>query len=150
MTNPKLHRRLAAIAAAVLLLAITPSMAQQASFQTLEGGIKARTLAPGQGPVAQEGQVATIHFIGWFDEGGARGREIYNTRREDHPVSFLIGTDKVMPAWNAGVEGMQVGERRMLLVPPGMAWGSQGVPGEIPPDTSLMLQIELVALEGND
>jgi FKBP-type peptidyl-prolyl cis-trans isomerase FkpA len=91
--------------------------------------------------------VATIHFIGWLDEQGARGREIYNSRAEGRPVSYVIGTDGVMPAWNAGVIGMRSGGARMLLVPPAMAWGARSVDGVIPPNAAVMFRIELVRLE---
>lgn len=125
----------------------SPATAQDPAFQTLAGGIKARTLQPGSGPVAEAGMVATIHLKGWLDDAGARGREIYDSRREGETVSFVIGTDRVMPAWNAGVTGMQAGETRMLLVPPAMAWGERGVEGVVPPNAPVMLQLELVRLE---
>ena len=77
-----------------------------------------------------------------------RGREVYNTRAEGQPVSFVIGTDGVMEGWNEGVLGMQPGGVRLLLVPPAMAWGDEGVEGIIPENASAMFRIELVDLEG--
>lgn len=124
-----------------------PVPAQDTAFRTLEGGVKARTLQSGDGPAATSGMVATVHVIGWVNEAGARGRQLYNTRRDGRAVSFVIGTDKVMPAWNAGVTGMQPGERRMLLVPAAMGYGARGVEGLVGPDTPLMLQLELVRLD---
>ena len=116
-------------------------------FETLEGGIKARTLAEGTGPAAQAGQVATIQFVAWLDEGGVRGRELYSTYREARPVSFVVGTDRVMPAWNAAVQGMQPGGKRMLLVPAAMGYGTEGVQGLVPADAPLVFQIELLKIE---
>jgi FKBP-type peptidyl-prolyl cis-trans isomerase FkpA len=129
------------------LLHLSQAMAEPVSFQSLQGGVKARDLTVGQGQRAESGMVATINVIGWLDEGGARGKQLYNTHRDGRPISFVVGTDKVMPAWNVGVEGMQVGSRRMLLVPPGMAYGKRSVDKLIPADSPLMLQIELVGLE---
>ena len=62
-------------------------------------------------------------------------------------MSFVIGTGRVMPAWNAGVEGMRPGGRRMLLVPSAMGYGERGVQGLVPADAPLMFQVELVSLK---
>lgn len=142
--NTRLRRQLLAFAA---LLLAAPLVLGQEAFRAGPDGLRYRDLQPGQGVEAAAGMVATIHFIGWLDEQGARGREIYNSRAEGRPVSFVIGTDRVMPAWNAGVLGMRPGGARMLLVPPGLAWGQRGVDDVVPPGASVMFRIELVSLE---
>jgi FKBP-type peptidyl-prolyl cis-trans isomerase len=129
------------------LLAIPLAGAQDEAFRAGPGGLRIKDLQTGQGPEAATGMVATIHFIGWLDEQGARGREIYNSRAESRPVSYVIGTDGVMPAWNEGVLGMRPGGARMLLVPPAMAYGQRSVEGIIPPNAAMMFRIELVRLE---
>ena len=91
--------------------------------------------------------VATVHFIGWLDENGVRGREIYNSRSQGRPVSFVIGTDGVMPGWNEGVVGMKPGGSRMLLLPPAMAFGERQVEEVVPANAPMMFRIELVSLE---
>ena len=60
-------------------------------------GLEYKDLKIGSGVVAKPGDTATIHFVGWIDENGKRGREIYNSRKERKPVSFVIGSDKVLP-----------------------------------------------------
>ena len=122
-------------------------LAADNAFRSAAGGVMIKDLQIGQGPGAVTGQVATIHFIGWIDEQGARGREIYNTRAEGRPVSFVIGTDGVLQGWNEGVLGMQPGGKRMLLVPPGMAYGARQIENTIPANASLMFRIELIDLE---
>ena len=129
------------------LLAAPAALGADQAFRAGPGGLRLQDLAVGEGPVAQPGMVATIHFIGWLDEQGARGREIYNSRAEGRPVSFVIGTDGVMQGWNEGVIGMQAGGARMLLVPPGLAYGDRSVDGVIPANASLMFRIELIRLE---
>jgi len=109
-----------------------------------------KDLQAGQGMQAQEGMVATIHFIGWLDERGARGREIFNSRAEGRPISFVIGTDMVMPAWNVGVLGMRPGGARLLLVPPAMAYGDRAIEDVVPANAPLMLRLELLQLENPD
>jgi FKBP-type peptidyl-prolyl cis-trans isomerase len=133
------------LSAAVLLVA-APGWAGDEAFQQGPGGLRFKDLQSGQGVVAEPGMVATIHFIGWIDEQGVRGREIFNSRRDGQPVSFVIGTDGVMQAWNEGVTGMQPGGARMLLVPPAMAYGNRSVDGIIPANSSMMFRIELVSL----
>jgi len=146
MTSSPIRRYAIALCLSMILVPVS-GWSQDAAFRAGPDGLRIKELQIGQGMEAQEGMLATIHFIGWLDQDGARGREIYNTRAEARPVSFVIGTDKVMPAWNAGVVGMRVGGTRMLLVPPAMAYGNRGVDDIIPPNASLMLRIELLSLE---
>lgn len=117
------------------------------SFRAGPDGLRLKDLQLGEGPEARAGMVATIHFIGWLDEHGARGREIYNSRAKGRPVSFVIGTDGVMQGWNEGVIGMQPGGARMLLLPPGLAYGNRAIDGVIPANAALMFRIELIRLE---
>jgi len=135
--------------ALVVLLCMASSVGAWAADQAFRdgaGGMRLKDLQVGQGNGAVVGQVATIHFVGWIDEKGVRGREIYNSRARGEPVSFVIGTDGVMQGWNEGVLGMKPGGKRMLLVPPGMAYGKRQVEN-IPENSSLMFRIELIGLE---
>lgn len=126
---------------------MTGAWAADEAFRSAAGGLMIKDLQVGQGVSAVKGQVATIHFVGWLDEKGVRGREIYNSRAQGQPVSFVIGTDGVMQGWNEGVLGMKPGGKRMLLVPPGMAYGARKVDSVVPENASLMFRIELVSLE---
>lgn len=143
------HRLLGSILILLLTSFMVSSKAQTQpvdGFQVVEGGMQVKTIEAGKGPVATKGMVATIHFISWVDNQGARGKMIYNTRLSGEPVSFVIGTDKVMPAWNQGVLGMQVGGQRELLVPPKMAYGNRAIDDIIPANASMQFIIELVQL----
>ena len=97
--------------------------------------------------MAAIGDVATIHFVGWLDSDAAKGKEFYNTRKEHKPVSFVVGTDKVMPGWNDGVTGMKQGGKRLLKLPPALGYGSKGVQDTIPPNARLIFVIDLIQLE---
>lgn len=121
--------------------------ASEEAFQAGTGGLRFKDLQLGQGPAAVAGQVATIHFVGWIDEQGARGKEIYNSRAQGQPVSFVIGAAGVMQGWNEGVIGMRPGGKRLLLVPPSMAWGGRKIDGVVPADAAMMFRIELISLE---
>jgi FKBP-type peptidyl-prolyl cis-trans isomerase len=136
-----------AMGAAAVSLA-GPALAQgQAPFQTTPGGLQYRDLQTGSGPAAALGDVAEIHFAGWLDENGARGRQIYSSREQGRPVSFVVGTERVMEGWNQAVIGMRVGGRRLVMVPPELAFGDRAVDDVIPARAYLVMIIELIGLE---
>jgi FKBP-type peptidyl-prolyl cis-trans isomerase len=117
-------------------------------FQATPEGLRYRELRVGPGDdVVASGDVVVMHFVGWLAEDGARGRELLNTRNRGRPVSFVVGTDRVMEGWNLGVVGMRTGGQRLLLVPPGLAYRDRNPPPEVPRGSSLMFLIELVAVE---
>ncbi|MGB5259358.1 MAG: FKBP-type peptidyl-prolyl cis-trans isomerase [Gammaproteobacteria bacterium] len=117
------------------------------NFKTAGKGVQYRDLIQGTGDHAEVGDVATIHFTSWLDDHGRQGREIYATRGQRAPVSFVIGTDRVMQGWNEGVIGMQAGGRRLVNVPAGPAFGARGVPNVVPPNTGMIFVIDLLALD---
>lgn len=117
------------------------------NFQTTPRGAQYIDIKPGAGEPADIGDVVTIHFINWLENNGAKGREIYNTRKENKTVSFVVGTDRVMPGWNEGVVGMKQGGRRMLKLPPALGYGAKGVQDVVPPNASLIFVIDLIQLE---
>ena len=135
--------------ATLLLMAL--ALACQAfaagGFTTTARGLQYKDLKPGAGATAEVGDVATLHFIGWLDHNGGKGREIYDTHTRNVPVSFVIGTDRVMPAWNEGVIGMKPGGKRLIRVPPELGYGSRGVQDVVPPNAGLIFVIELLELE---
>ena len=128
------------------LLLFCAGLAQAGGFQQTSGGGLYKDLKTGDGAMAEVGDVATIHFIGWLDNNGIKGREFINTRKHNRTVSFVIGTDKVMPGWNEGIIGMQPGGKRLIKLPPELGYGSKGVQGKVPPNARLILMIELVGL----
>lgn len=116
-------------------------------FESTPQGTRYKELQLGQGTSANYGDVAVMHFMGWLANDGQRGREIFNTRNRGKPVSFVVGTDRVMQGWNDGVIGMRPGGRRLLLVPPARAYGNKAVQGVVPAGASLMFLIELLEVE---
>jgi peptidylprolyl isomerase len=117
------------------------------SFITTAKGVQYRDLSQGAGERAETGDVVTLHFVGWLDDKGGKGRELYDTRSRGEPVSFVIGTDRVMPGWNEGVIGMKPGGKRLVKVPPALGYGSRGVQDVVPPNAGLIFVIELLELE---
>jgi FKBP-type peptidyl-prolyl cis-trans isomerase len=101
------------------------------------------TLKEGSGEQAAAGKRAQVHYVGTFTDG----TKFDSSRDRNQPYSFRIGADSVIRGWHLGVAGMRVGEVRKLTVPPLLAYGVQGRPPEIPPNTTLVFEIELLGVE---
>jgi len=140
----KTRARIAALCLLAFLLAGNAFAA--GGLMTTGKGVEYRDLKPGAGERAQVGDVATIHFVGWLDDKGVKGREIYDTHRRGEPVSFVIGTERVMQGWNEGVIGMQPGGKRLVKVPAELGYGSRGVEDVVPPNARLIFVIDLLEL----
>lgn len=116
-------------------------------FSITPRGARYQELQVGAGPTVESGDVVTMHFTGWLDDNGRKGRAIYNTRTDGRPVSFVVGTGRVMPGWNEGVIGMQAGGKRLLLLPPALGYGQRAIDGIIPANASLIFVIDVIAVE---
>jgi len=149
--NPHTQQRnflkgtIAILIAALCFFVANPTQADE--YQSAKGGMKYLDTQFGTGPIATKGMVATIHFTAWIDNDEADDEKLIDSRELGRPISFVIGTDKVMPAWNEGVLGMQTGGKRLLLVPPNMAYGNRSINEAIPANASMQFAIELVKLK---
>lgn len=109
-----------------------------------------KEIAPGDGPVAEAGQTAVMHYTGWIYEPTSpdlRGSKFDSSRDRNDPFLFKLGAGQVISGWDNGIPGMQVGGKRELIIPPGMAYGSRGAGGIIPPDATLLFEVELLELQ---
>lgn len=141
----KLHLRTAVFL--VLCLLVSGGAVAADHFLATLQGTHYQDLKSGMGEAAELGDVVTMHFVGWLDTDGRKGKEIYNSRREREPVSFIVGTDRVMQGWSDGVIGMKPGGKRLLRLPPALGYGAKGVEGVIPPDARLIFVIDVIAIE---
>lgn len=110
-------------------------------------GLTYEDIEIGTGDVAQLGDMLVIHFSGWIDNNGKKGDRFFSSRDEGDPISFKLGTDKVMEGWNIGVIGMGVGGKRRLLVPPELAYGPEGSGDVIPTNAALIIELELLEVK---
>jgi FKBP-type peptidyl-prolyl cis-trans isomerase len=108
--------------------------------KTTKGGVKYETLQEGTGPELKSGQTATLHYVGKLEEGN-----VFDTTRKDNaPKKFRIGVQPLIKGWEEAIPGMKVGEIRKLIVPPSQAYGAEGKSPRIPPNATLIFEIELV------
>src|SRR5688572_33168744 len=103
-------------------------------------------LVLGTGDVASAGQKVTVHYTGWLMEGGKAGTKFDSSKDRRDPFVFDLGRGQVIKGWDQGVQGMKVGGKRKLTIPPGMAYGSRGAGGVIPPNATLVFEVELLGV----
>ena len=99
-------------------------------------------LVPGTGAVAKAGQRVSVHYTGWLTDG----KKFDSSLDRKQPFQFVLGRGQVIAGWDKGVEGMAVGGKRKLTVPPEMGYGAKGFPGAIPPNATLVFDVELLAV----
>ncbi|HUX74196.1 MAG TPA: FKBP-type peptidyl-prolyl cis-trans isomerase [Steroidobacteraceae bacterium] len=104
----------------------------------------------GTGATVAVGETAVVDYTGWlYDPGAAddKGKEFDSSRGNATPLRFKLGAGRVIKGWDVGLQGMKVGGRRRLVIPPQFAYGERGAGGVIPPDATLVFDIDLIAIE---
>jgi FKBP-type peptidyl-prolyl cis-trans isomerase len=107
-------------------------------------------LAAGEGPEIAAGSTAVVHYTGWlFDSAAAdrKGAKFDSSVDRGQPFRFPLGAGRVIRGWDQGVAGMQVGQKRTLIIPPDLGYGSRGAGGVIPPNATLVFDVELLGIE---
>ena len=113
--------------------------------KTTKSGLQIDDLIVGEGTPAVAGSDVTVHYTGWLSDGkGTVGRKFDSSHDRRDPFGFALGQGNVIAGWEEGVEGMRVGGKRRLLIPPGMAYGELGAAGVIPPNATLLFDVELL------
>ncbi|MFM8665426.1 MAG: FKBP-type peptidyl-prolyl cis-trans isomerase [Betaproteobacteria bacterium] len=114
-------------------------------------GLQIEDLTIGTGATAQAGQDVTVHYTGWLHDPTAdqgRGRRFDSSKSRGDPFEFSLGAGMVIQGWDQGVVGMQVGGTRVLTIPPELGYGAYGAGGVIPPNATLVFEVELLAVAG--
>ena len=146
---------LAALAAATVLSGLfaagapTTAMAQTAgSTMTTPSGLKITDSKVGTGATPRPGQTCVMHYTGWLYQNGAKGQKFDSSVDRGQPFEFPIGTGRVIKGWDEGVATMKVGGRRTLIIPPELGYGARGAGGVIPPNATLIFEVELLDVKG--
>ena len=100
----------------------------------------------GTGATAERGQNVRVHYTGWLYENGEKGRKFDSSLDRNQPFEFALGAGMVIRGWDEGVAGMQVGGKRTLIIPSEMGYGARGAGGVIPPNATLVFDVELLAV----
>ncbi|XP_039291342.1 46 kDa FK506-binding nuclear protein isoform X1 [Nilaparvata lugens] len=116
----------------------------KAKKQRLSNGLTIKDLKVGNGPAAKPGQTVSVWYEGRLQ---STGRTFDSCRRGGAPFKFRLGRNEVIKAWDEGVAGMKVGGQRTIVCPPNLAYGSRGAPPAIPPNSTLVFQVELKAVQ---
>ena len=133
-----------ALATAALLVWTGSAMAQQTT--TTASGLQIVDQAVGAGAGPETGQRVVVHYTGWLFEDGERGTKFDSSVDRGQPFQFLIGVGQVIAGWDEGVASMKPGGKRTLIIPPALAYGSRGAGGVIPPNATLMFDVELLEI----
>lgn len=113
---------------------------------TTPSGLQYDDTVVGSGATATAGQRVSVHYTGWLYENGTKGRKFDSSKDRGQPFAFPLGAGHVIGGWDEGVQGMQVGGTRVLVIPPQLGYGARGAGGVIPPNATLMFEVELLGV----
>ena len=136
----------ALVTATIAVASVAPSAIAQ-PVQTTPSGLQIIDTKPGTGPSPKTGQTCVMHYTGWLYENGTKGKKFDSSVDRGQPFEFKIGTRQVIAGWDEGVATMKVGGKRTLILPPALGYGAQGAGSAIPPNATLIFDVELLAIK---
>jgi FKBP-type peptidyl-prolyl cis-trans isomerase len=150
-------RPFAALAASLALACFATAATGQSSTPTTSSSnngakvmeLKKIDVKQGTGAEATAGKMVQVHYTGWLYDAAAadqHGRKFDSSRDRGQPFGFKLGGGQVIRGWDEGVDGMKVGGQRTLVIPPEMGYGARGAGGVIPPNATLVFDVELLGV----
>ena len=106
-------------------------------------GLQVEKLQSGTGPTPKTGDMVSVHYTGWL----TNGKKFDSSVDRGEPFEFVLGRGQVIRGWDAGVATMQVGDKVRLTIPPEMGYGARGAGGVIPPNATLVFEVELLGIK---
>ena len=139
--------RRAMIATAALATALPAAAQPQGKAMTTPSGLQIIDTTVGTGASPKTGQTCVMHYTGWLSEGGQKGKKFDSSVDRGSPFEFPIGMKRVIGGWDERVATMKVGGKRTLIIPPELGYGARGAGGVIPPNATLIFDVELLAIK---
>jgi len=125
-----------------------PAYAQAAgNIVTMPSGLQLIDTQPGTGASPKTGQTCVMHYTGWLFENSTKGKKFDSSVDRNEPFEFKIGVGQVIRGWDEGVATMKVGGKRTLIIPPDLGYGARGAGGVIPPNATLIFDVDLLAVK---
>jgi len=115
---------------------------------TTPSGLQITDTKVGTGATPKTGQTCVMHYTGWLYQNGAKGQKFDSSVDRGQPFEFPIGQKRVIAGWDEGVATMKVGGKRTLIIPPELGYGARGAGGVIPPNATLIFEVELLDVKG--
>ncbi len=139
----------AAVALAIIAAVAPLAGAGKTADQVIEmpDGLKYTDTKLGNGASATAGNKVSVHYTGWLSKDGAKGSKFDSSDDRGQPFDFTLGAQQVIAGWDEGVAGMKVGGTRTLIIPPELGYGARGAGGVIPPNATLIFDIELLKVQ---
>ena len=137
----------------LLALVLFAAAATQVSAQTqgktmtTASGLQITDTKVGTGAQPQTGQTCVMHYTGWLYNNGTKGAKFDSSLDRGEPFEFAIGQGQVIKGWDEGVATMKVGGKRTLVIPPQLGYGARGAGGVIPPNATLIFDVELLGVK---
>ena len=124
-----------------------PEKKSESKMTKTASGLQYEDTKIGTGASPKAGQTCVMHYTGWLWENGAKGKKFDSSVDRGTPFSFPLGQGRVIKGWDEGVATMKVGGKRTLLIPPDLGYGSRGAGGAIPPNATLIFEVELIEIK---
>jgi peptidylprolyl isomerase len=115
---------------------------------TTSSGLQITDSKIGTGATPKPGQICVMHYTGWLYQDGVKGKKFDSSLDRGQPFEFPLGRKQVIAGWDEGVATMKVGGKRTLIIPPELGYGARGAGGVIPPNATLMFDVELFDVKG--
>ncbi|MCC6934088.1 MAG: FKBP-type peptidyl-prolyl cis-trans isomerase [Candidatus Yanofskybacteria bacterium] len=131
---------------------VEPHPSSAGSVRTLEGGLQVQDISEGSGAEATSGATVSVQYTGWHlvqeqDGSFRKGESFDSSVGRGKPFTFVLGSGSVIRGWDIGLAGMRVGGRRLLVIPPALAYGARGAGDVIRPNEALLFEVELVSVD---
>lgn len=135
------------VSTGILTMSSDDANAQTAKPVTTSSGLQMIDTKPGTGASPKQGQTAVVHYTGYLNDNGAKGKKFDSSVDRGQPFEFPVGAGRVIKGWDEGVASMKIGGKRTLIVPPQLGYGDRGAGGVIPPNATLIFDVELLGVK---